>query len=55
VERGEATPSLSSVCGRGRRVVDTSTTHMSAKEVEVEDTFHDVLKIDVTKPPLINI
>ncbi len=51
-ERGVVVPSLSSVRGRGRRVVDTWTTHMSIQDVEVEVTFHDDLKLDTEKPPL---
>ncbi len=34
VERGAGDPSLSSVCGRGCRVVETSTTHMSDQDLE---------------------
>jgi hypothetical protein len=33
-ERGAAGPSLSSVCGRGRRVVETWTSHMSVQGIE---------------------
>ncbi len=34
VVRGTSDPSLSSVCGRGRRVVETWTTHMSVQDIE---------------------
>jgi hypothetical protein len=44
VERGTSVPSLSSVCGTGRWVVETRTSHVSVQDIEVEDTFCDDLK-----------
>jgi hypothetical protein len=40
VERGPADPLLSSVCGRGRRVVETSTVHMSVQGLEDRISDH---------------
>jgi hypothetical protein len=54
-ERGASVPSLSSVCGTGRRVVEVRTVHVSVQDIEVEGTFHDDLKHATAKPSLLNI
>jgi len=43
-ERGTSDPSLSSMCGTGRRVVDAWTSHVSVQGIEVEGTFRYGLK-----------
>jgi hypothetical protein len=45
VEQGTRPPSLSSVCGRGRQVVETRTSHVSAQVVTDRGPLRDGLKM----------
>ncbi len=45
VERGEPIPTLSSVCGRGRQVVKTSTYVCLSSASRLGDTVHDGLEV----------
>jgi hypothetical protein len=51
VERGPGDPSLSSVCERGRRVVETSTGYMYAQGLEDRITVRDGLEVCCSETP----